>query len=215
VDVARPDSLIRSGPLPDQSIRRLLDYRRVALRLSEGGQAHVSSQQLADLTGATAVNVRSDLNRAAIAGTRGLGYSTLELSRALAGLDVATRVVIAGVGRLGRALAARFGGDPDTELVSLFDVDPAVVGTVVEGVRVESLTEARAVLARSSEFVGVVATPEECAQQACDELVAAGAVAIQNYAPHPVVAPSVLVRNVDVVDEVRRLRLLSGRVALR
>jgi redox-sensing transcriptional repressor len=178
--------------------------------------ASVSSERLADLAGVNAAKVRKDLSYLGSYGTRGVGYDVeyllYQMSREL-GLTHDWPVVIVGAGNLGAALANYGGfGDRGFPVLALVDVDPAKVGTTVNGVRVCHLDDLPALVTVRGGTIGVVATPAGAAQEAADQLVAAGVTSILNFAPVVLTVPNgVTIRKVDLAVELQILSFYQQR----
>ena len=124
---------------------RLPIYQRILAELVRGGARTVSSERLAELARVNAAKVRKDLSLLGSFGTRGSGYDPdfliAQIDRAL-GVDENWCVGIVGIGNLGRALT-NFGRLPSRGARSraLFDVDPAVVGEEIRGIKVRHMDE--------------------------------------------------------------------------
>ena len=94
--------------IPDIVIRRLPIYVRTLRALQESGIANVSSDQLAELIGVTAAQIRRDLSYFGKFGKQGKGYDTFHLEQAISQilkLDHKWDVALAGFGSLGHAIA--------------------------------------------------------------------------------------------------------------
>ena len=94
--------------IADSTVRRLSIYLRFLEEFEGRGLATVSSEELARRGGTTSAQVRKDLSFFGPFGKRGLGYSVPELATALReilGLGREWKVVIAGAGKIGAALA--------------------------------------------------------------------------------------------------------------
>ncbi len=197
-------------PIPEATVARLPLYLRALVDLAAAGVATVSSETLAERAGVNAAKVRKDLSHLGSYGTRGVGYDVAHLryqmSREL-GLVHAWPVVIAGFGNIGRALAKhRDFAERGFPVVAAFDTDADLVGTVVEGVPVHHPDDLPAVVERTGAAIGVISTPAPAAQQAADQLVAAGVGALLNFAPVVLSVPDgVSLRSVDLVVELQIL----------
>ena len=124
---------------------RLPIYQRILAELVRAGARTVSSEQLADLARVNAAKVRKDLSLLGSFGTRGSGYDPefliAQIDRAL-GVDENWSVAVVGIGNLGRALTNSAGfASRGCQVTSLFDVDPAVVGEEIRGIRVRHMDE--------------------------------------------------------------------------
>jgi len=123
------------------------------------------------------------------------------------GLEHDWPIAIVGVGNLGRALA-HYGGfsSRGLSIAALFDTDPAVVGTQVNGHSVHHVDELAALLPARGVRIAVVATPASAAQTTADLLVAAGISSILCFAGAAVRVPDgVTVRAVDLSSELQIL----------
>jgi len=221
VATERPDRLgrrerpLRQG-IPNATVARLPVYLRALTSLAEAGVSTVSSEALAAAVGDGSAKLRKDLSYLGSYGTRGVGYEVdyliYQISRAM-GLTQDWRVVIVGIGSLGRALA-RYGGfgSRGFTVVALLDADPAVVGERIAGLAVRHVGELEGVVAEEDAQIGVVATPATAAQEVCDRLVAAGVRSILNFAPCVLTVPDeVMVRKVDLSTELQILAFHEQR----
>lgn len=190
--------------IPEVVISRLPVYYRLLSRIQREGQAVVSSQELGEALGVTPAQIRKDLSYFGRFGKQGRGYSVQRLSeelRRILGLERRWRMVLVGIGHLGRAIASYRGFEPQGfDIVALYDVDPDVVGTSVNGHTVRDAARLGAQLAQEPAEIGVVAVPAENAQDVIDTLVGAGIRAILCYAPRAVQVPDhIELRQVDPV----------------
>lgn len=204
------DGLLPDKGVPEATVARLPTYLQALHALADEGTSTVSSQELADHVHVSAAMLRKDLSQLGSYGTRGVGYdvSTLvhEMSAVL-GLEHDWPVAIVGVGNLGRALA-HYGGFSSRGLsvAALFDVDPVVVGTEVNGHTVHHIDSVAALVRERSVRIAVIATPASAAQTTSDVLVAAGITSILCFAGAAVRVPGdVTVRAVDLSSELQIL----------
>ena len=208
----------RRPDVPDATVARLPVYLRALHALAEAGLTTVSSEALAGAAGVGSAKLRKDLSHLGSYGRRGVGYDVDELvrhiSRAL-GLGQRWAVVLVGVGNLGRALAG-YGGFADRgfTVVGLLDADPSRVGERFGELAVRPLEDLDDVVRTAGASIGVIATPEQAAQDVCDRLVAAGVTSILNFAPALLqVPPGVDVRKVDLSNELQILSFHEHRKA--
>jgi redox-sensing transcriptional repressor len=202
------------GRLPPSTVARLPRYLRFLEGLP-GNTGVVSSDEIAEGSGVTAVQVRKDLSFLGTIGTRGVGYEVGALRgviiRAL-GLEGPLQVVIVGSGNLGSALANYRGFEARGFMVhGLYDADPERIGTEINGTVVRHVDGMVDDLAERTIDIGIVATPREAAQSVADLLVRAGVRSILNFAPVVISAPAEMtVRQVDLATE---LQILSYHLA--
>lgn len=205
--------------VPDASVARLPGYLRALTALAADGTLSVSSEELATASGVSSAMLRKDLSHLGSYGVRGVGYDVDRLSSEIAaalGLTQDWPVAIVGMGNLGRALAAYRGfAERGFRVIALLDRDDRVVGEVIAGTRVRSTADLPELVERDGLAIGVIATPPEGAQEACDELVDAGVRSVLNFAPVVLTVPDeVVVRKVDLSTELQILAFHGQRLAV-
>lgn len=196
--------------IPEASISRLAVYLGVLNGLADQQVATVSSGELARASGVNPAQLRKDLSHLGSYGIRGVGYDVAYLRFQLdqnIGTAEHWPVVVVGVGNLGRALVNHAGfSSRGFRVQALFDSDPALVGSTVEGLRIHDLAELDQVIVDPSVTIGVIATPAAAAQDVADRLVAAGVGCLLNFAPVGLALPSeVTLRKVDLGSELQIL----------
>ena len=198
---------------------RLPGYLRALTSLARDGTASVSSEELAAAAGVSSAMLRKDLSHLGSYGVRGVGYDVERLASEITsvlGLTQDWPVAIVGMGNLGRALAAYRGfAERGFRVIALLDGDPRLVGEEVADQRVRPMEDLPRLVADDGLAIGVIATPPEGAQQACDDLVAAGVRSVLNFAPAVLAVPDgVVVRKVDLSTELQILAFHGQKVAL-
>ena len=195
--------------VPGATVSRLPVYLR-ALGSLPGDQRTCASDQVAALAGVNSAQVRKDLSYLGVNGTRGIGYDVaalIEHLRRALGLTKSYAVVIVGGGNLGNALG-NYGGFATWGfvVVAVVDADPAKVGQVAAGIRVEHIDQLERIVAERDVAIGIIATPARAAQEVADRLTSAGVRSILNFAPAVIEVPSgVDVRRVDLSTELQIL----------
>jgi redox-sensing transcriptional repressor len=213
VSVEPPTS---SKRIPEATVVRLPVYQRILAELARNSVSTVSSEQLASLARVNAAKVRKDLSLLGSFGTRGSGYDPAfliaQIDRAL-GVDENWAVAVVGIGNLGRALTNSQGfASRGFEVSALFDVDPAVVGEEIRGIRVRHMDEISSLRPSDRPAIGVITTPGWAAQQVADLLVAVGVTSLLNFAPRVLtVPPHVHLRYVDLSIELQVLGFYRAR----
>ncbi len=205
--------------IPEATVARLPGYLRALTSLARDGIASVSSEELATAAGVSSTMLRKDLSHLGSYGVRGVGYDVERLASEITsalGLTQDWPVAIVGMGNLGRALAAYRGfAERGFRVIALLDGDPSVVGDRVSGQRVRPMTDLPALVADDGLAIGVIATPSEGAQEACDDLVEAGVRSVLNFAPAVLAVPDgVVVRKVDLSTELQILAFHGQKVAV-
>ena len=206
-------STVRDGteqPIPDIVIRRLPIYVRTLRTLTDNNVESVSSEELADLIGVTAAQIRRDLAYFGKFGKQGKGYDTQFLATTISRilrLDRQWPVALVGLGNLGRAIANYRGFTPSSfSIVAVFDRNPRNVGSVVNGLEILPDDHLTDTIIRERIKIGIIATPKIYAQEIADKMVAGGVEAILNYAPVILKVPeTVTVREIDPVSALQSM----------
>ena len=196
--------------IAESTVRRLSLYLRFLEEFEGRGIATVSSEELAARGGTTSAQVRKDLSFFGSFGKRGLGYSVAELVarlREILGLGRRYRVALIGAGKIGSALVQYRGfRQRGFDVVAIFDVDPAKIGTRWNGLTVRDVAALEADLRRTPVDIAVVVTPAESAQPVTDRLIRLGLKAILNFAPIQLSVPDdVVVKTVNLALELEAL----------
>ncbi len=207
---APPAESPSDASVPKVVVSRLSLYLRELQRLEAAGQQTISSGQLGTLLGFSDAQVRKDLGFFGQFGYPGVGYRCDELIRAMRdilGTNQSWNVVMVGVGNLGQALLGYRGfGRQNFTIVAAFDADPAKVGQVVQGLRIQPLEELADTIRDKHVRLGMIVVPAERAQEAADRLVAAGVEGIVNFAPVTLtLPPNVQNVGVDLAIELEQL----------
>ncbi|MBE0417582.1 MAG: redox-sensing transcriptional repressor Rex [Coriobacteriia bacterium] len=192
--------------IPEGVIERLPAYLGVLLQLRQEGNSTVSSARLGELTRINPAQIRRDLTHFGQFGKRGVGYdivSLVERVQHILGSDHTHRMVLVGAGHLGTAIAAYDGlKERGFALVAVFDKDPTKVGGKAGDIIVRDISEFPRVVSEQGIRIGVIAVPQDAAQEVTDLMVANGIRVILNYSPTMVYAPAgVVAHNTDPVRE--------------
>lgn len=166
-------------------IRRLPRYFRYLRELIRQGKLRISSGELSKLMGVTASQIRQDLNCFGGFGQQGYGYNVNYLYEnicELLGVDAGLQAVIIGAGDLGRALVrAPMFEKRGVNIISMFDVDPALIGRTVGGVLIRDMTELEKFCAEITVDMAVLTLPKEHAKEVSQRLVASGIRGLWNF----------------------------------
>ena len=201
------------GRIPEKTVERLSQYRRAletGLKCSERERKTVFSHEIAEMCGLTAAQVRRDLMIVGHHGSTTRGYDCRDLVRAineLLGRSGVQRMVLVGVGHLGRALLSYFVDRSRMyAAVAAFDIDEAKTDKLVSGVLCYPMEKLAEVVRRERVSIGVVAVPEEAAQEVAGALVNAGIRGIVNFAPTRLQVPDgVFLETVDITGAVEKV----------
>lgn len=202
---------INKGKVSETVIRRLPKYHRYLSELQEKGEDRISSQELSDLTGFTASQIRQDLNNFGGFGQQGYGYKVAVLKKELEnilGIPKIYKTILIGAGRLGTVVCNYKGFlDSGFEIVAMFDKSEDVIGKSVGNHVVRPVDELEGFMEEHGEVeVAILTVPKEGAQSIADRLVRAGIRGIWNFAPEDLEAPdSVVVENIRLTDSLLTL----------
>ena len=164
---------------------RLSRYLQVLTQARRMGKQTISSQELSDYTHINSTQIRRDLSGFGKFGKRGVGYRVDSLVgeiRKILRTSGQHNIALFGAGNLGQAIACSdIFADHGFRIVSMFDVDPAVVGNRVGNLTVAPFDELDQAVKEQDVVVGILAVPAEAAQEVADRLVDAGVKIIFNY----------------------------------
>jgi len=196
--------------IPDIIIGRLPVYLRALQRLSEKGILNTSSQELGELIGISAAQIRKDISQFGEFGKQGTGYSIpflIERLRDILKVDRVWEVVIVGMGDMGHALA-RYNGFANRgfNVSMVFDNDPQKIGQKVGSFEILDAGLLSEKIKQNKIKVAMLTVPAPAAQEIADQLVKAGVKAVLNYAPISLNVPNgVWVQYIDPVTHLQRM----------
>ncbi len=194
----------RSNEIPYSTVVRLAQYLKILERVEAVGTLKISSNELAKEAKVNSFLVRKDLSYFGEFGVRGVGYETKLLItqiKKILGLNKERKVILVGVGHLGRALLGYKGfAEKGFKIVGLFDSDPAKVGTKINDLEIMSVfTVEEYVKKKGPISIGIICVPAFSAQFVANTLLAAGVKGILNFAPVPLsLPPDIICINVDL-----------------
>jgi redox-sensing transcriptional repressor len=164
---------------------RLSRYLQVLTQARKMGKSRISSQEIAEYTNINATQIRRDLSAFGKFGKRGVGYSIdslLDIIRKILRTQGQHNVALVGAGRLGQAIASSsIFAEHGINIAAVVDTDSSKVGEPIGRVAVEPYERLGDLVREHNVVVGVLAVPADSAQQAADDLVAAGVKIVFNY----------------------------------
>jgi redox-sensing transcriptional repressor len=201
---------MNADKIPDIIIGRLPVYLRALQQLSEKGILTTSSQELGEIIGISAAQIRKDISQFGEFGKQGTGYSIpflIERLRDILKVDRGWEVVVVGMGDIGHALA-RYNGFANRgfHIKMVFDNDPQKIGQKVGDYEIFDTALLGEKLKQSKIKIAMLTVPATAAQETTDQLVKAGIKAILNYAPTSLNVPhNVHVQYIDPVIHLQRM----------
>lgn len=190
-------------------IIRISRYKNALKRLKGLGFVKVFSGNLADAAGVTSSQVRKDFSLFGITGNRRGGYNVDELItkiREILGKNELQKVVIVGVGNIGKALLRYKGFESGgIKIVAAFDIDPDKYSRSFE-VPILPLEKFREFVQEHDIKIGILAVPEIAAHHVSEIMISAGIKGILNFAPIQLrAADDVIVSNINLEVELENL----------
>lgn len=171
--------------VPSVVIKRLPRYYRYLSELLNQGITRISSNALSEKMNVTASQIRQDFNYFGGFGQQGYGYNVEYLHGEIGdilGLNDGDTMVIVGAGNLGKALASH-----DTfekrgfKLVGIFDNDPEVIGTEINGIVIMSVDTLEEFLGKNRVDIGVITVPHPAVNETAERLVKNGVKGLLNF----------------------------------
>lgn len=201
---------MNADKIPDIIIGRLPIYLRALQRLAEKNVQTTSSQELGQIIGISAAQIRKDISQFGEFGKQGTGYSIQFLIERLQVILKVNRVwdmIIVGMGDMGHALARYNGfGDRGFRVNMLFDNDPKKIGQMVNTLEILGIDGMSELIRDAKVKIAILAVPASEAQAVADQLVKAGIKSILNYAPlHLNVPKGVHVQHIDPATHLQRM----------
>ncbi len=195
--------------IPAAVARRLPKYQRLLAMMKKDGVESVSSQQLADMIGVTASQIRQDLNCFGVSGRQGCGYRVGKLQEALDGIfqiqqltdaiiigaadAVRTLTVLLDFASCGYRLIGEFSSDDSTSLQSEAEMYPFCD--------------------KNRPLTAIVCTPKAETRRVVQALAEHGVTAVCNYSSEelPENFCGMNVENVALSDALLKLRYRAAK----
>lgn len=199
-----------TGKISKAVIKRLPRYRRYLEDLMKKDVDRISSNELSNLIGYTASQIRQDLNNFGGFGQQGYGYNVkalhAEISKIL-GLDKDYKMIIVGCGNLGQALANYTHYYKAGFIVcGMSDINPRLVGLSINDIEVMDYSVLDEYLEQNQIDIGIICTNKGSAQEVADKLVMGKVKGIWNFAAVDLdVSEEVALENVHLSDSLQSL----------
>lgn len=173
--------------LPQKTVERLSQYRRVLLTCELIGKDFIFSHELAHQLHLTPVQVRRDIMLMGHSGKLRHGYNIKDLIARIGTIidpDETQRVAIIGAGNLGRAIL-NYLKEQKTKLqiVAAFDNNPDKIGELISGIQCYDIENLEQIIAEQGISIGIITVPARAAYKLSKRMAAAGIKGILNYSP--------------------------------
>ena len=165
--------------------------------------------------GVNPAEVRRDLRNFGAFGKKGVGYPIdvlISTIQKVLGAEEKHKIALVGAGNLGRAIVEYEGLKKHGFIVdAIFDSDPRKIGREIGEIKIDDEKNLKKVVKRKKIEIGIIAVPEEAAQEVANALVEAGVRVIINYAPVLISVPKgIMVHNTNpAVELLHTLYFLS------
>jgi redox-sensing transcriptional repressor len=166
-----------STSIPEIIVGRLPVYLQALEHMLDQGIHTTSSQELGEIIGISAAQIRKDLSQFGEFGKQGKGYSIsylVEQLRAILNVDRIWDIVVVGAGNLGHAIAHYQGFiNHGFRVVMIFDNSTERINTKIADITVQDTTGLISAIQRSGIKVAMLTVPAAAAQTVADDLVKA------------------------------------------
>ena len=198
--------------IPKATVTRLAFYLRELQQMQRSGLANIQSRAIAERLGLNDSQVRRDISCLGTVGQRGVGYQVEDLIQSIQsilGTDRIWKVILVGVGNLGRALSGYRGfQEQGFDLLGAFDADAEKIGKPIGQLKIQSLDQLETFAKLHAIDLAILAVPADAAQSVVLAIEAAGIPGILNFAPiavQPSVHSKTIIQEVDLAIELQRL----------
>ncbi len=195
--------------LPERTVERLSQYRRVLQRELNKGIESIYSHELAQLLHITPVQVRRDIMLMGHSNTLRRGYNIENLIKLIGNIiDCRSnqKVAIFGLGNLGEALLNYLSSN-NTKLTlsAVFDIDEDKIGKTYDGIVCYNIKSLKKIIARENITIGILTVPPSIAKEIANNLKEAGILGIINYTPVSINVSGVFVEQYDVITSLEKV----------
>lgn len=200
--------------LPERTVERLSEYRRMLLECLKQGKTHIYSHELASMHGITAVQVRRDLMLIGFSSDTKKGYDVevlIDFIGTLLDSPAGLNVGVIGMGNLAQAVTHYFNGKRSKlRITAAFDIDPNKVGHTVAGVpcyHMETFVET----ARKLDLrIVILTSPSSVAAGMVEPVTRAGIRGVLNFTSTPLNFPDdIYVEDYDIITLLEKVAYFS------
>ncbi|WP_298064970.1 redox-sensing transcriptional repressor Rex [uncultured Rikenella sp.] len=200
--------------LPERTIERLSEYRRMLLECLKQGRTHIYSHELASMHGITAVQVRRDLMLIGFSSDTKKGYDVevlIDFIGTIIDSPDGLNVGIIGMGNLAQAVTHYFNGKRSKlRITAAFDVDPHKVGKTVAGVPCYHMdTFVETALQHDIRAI-ILTSPSSVAAEMVEPITRAGVRGVLNFTSTPLNFPDdIYVEDYDIITLLEKVAYFS------
>lgn len=204
------ENLKKNQEIPKATAKRIPLYFRYLKTLDQSGVKRIKSNEFSQMIQIPSATIRRDFSHFGELGRSGYGYDVpylIEVFSNILNTEIEKRIALIGVGNLGKALVNNnFRRNANLNIVAAFDSNPEVIGTKVNDIKVNNISEIKEVIKKEGITTVITTVPSNKVQQVIDEAVEAGVTAILNFAPKRLKVPhNVQVQYIDLTTELQTL----------
>ena len=199
--------------LPGKTIERLSQYRRILYNSIREGKTNIYSHELAKVMNLTPVQVRRDLMLIGYSGSQSKGYVIKDLV-ALIGKIIDSKegqkVIIVGMGNLGRAITSYFAGKRDKlTIVAAFDNDALKTDRIIAGIPCYHIKDVRNIIEKEQISIAILTVSPEVTHEVAKHLMDSGIKGMLNYTSVPLTVPdNIYLEEYDIITSLEKLAYL-------
>ncbi|MDO8898622.1 MAG: redox-sensing transcriptional repressor Rex [Bacteroidales bacterium] len=201
--------------LPEKTVERLSQYRRVLLNYQFLEHGYIYSHNLARILKTNPANVRRDLMLIGVSGDVHKGYEIVKLIESIGDAidgEQAEKVCFVGIGELGRTVSEYF-SQPSNKLKIAatfhFDNHQPVAYSDVPSYNISTISE---IIKKEDILISVLAVPKDYAREICMILVNSGVIGILNFSSVYLQVPKhVYVENYDMITKLEKIAYFMKR----
>lgn len=200
--------------VPKATLQRYPVYLKALRRLQKNGITRVMSKELSSMIDIEPTTIRRDFSFLGNLGKQGYGYDVeklIDIFNKQLGVDFDEKIILVGVGNLGRALLNYNKWDYVVgEITCGFDADESKCGTQF-GIDVYSMNELEEKIPEGCHIA--ILTISQNVQPTVDRLVECGITGIVDFTHQHISAPKgVYIKSVDVVSSIQELVFITNSI---
>ncbi|MBO0477392.1 redox-sensing transcriptional repressor Rex [Vagococcus sp. DIV0080] len=204
------ENLKKNQEIPKATAKRIPLYFRYLKTLDQSGVKRIKSNEFSQMIQIPSATIRRDFSHFGELGRSGYGYDVpylIEVFSNILNTEIEKRIALIGVGNLGKALVNNnFRRNANLNIVAAFDANPEVIGTKVNGIKVEDISCIKEVIKKEGITTVITTVPSNKVQEVIDDAVEAGVTAVLNFAPKRLKVPhNVQVQYIDLTTELQTL----------
>ena len=200
--------------LPEKTVERLSQYRRVLNKLIEIDKEFIYSHELAKLLHITPVQVRRDIMLIGHSGTLRKGYriqDLVDLISSIIDYKNVQNVAIIGFGNLGSALLKYINTSTSNLVVkAIFDENQDKIGISYNEVICYASHRISEIVNRDDISIALLTLPPKNAQSIANKLVEAGVRGIINYTPAIINVEGAFLEQYDMITSLEKAAYFSN-----